>query len=1003
MERLIESITNGHALLIIGTGVSKATSNGATATWIELIQSGLDLVEKSGAAPKSQVENFRRMLADAAKSDDVDTFLLVSEWVKGKLGKHNRDAYAEWLEQTVGALTPSSPDLIQALLDLKIPILTTNYDTLIEQVSGKKSVTWQEPAKLAALVKDTRGGLEVGHLHGVWDQPDTVILSTSDYYRLNSEENYQAVQRALGIVSTVIFVGMGSGVDDPNLGGLLDWLERTLPGVGCAHYRLCRDADIDAEDSQPRAWLQNVSYGEKYSDLVPFVRRMVERVAALRKPGLMPVGEVAKVGRDFLEESIARDSVEFIGSDSVTPVSRKISLPILSEVGASSTGADIATVGSEKWKRRIDPENLIETNDAIVVVGASGSGITTTAKWLAMRFSDSLEEAIPIYLRLDDIKSGKRPFRSAWTQAAIEAGMSQYAKVPDTEYILVVDDFYGTMSSKKVRWLLEGISETPPLILILGCSYVNEANAREFMYAYEMNPRVVHLGYLSYSDIREVAESYGIEDPRSCSKAVFKLLQSQNIPRTPMNVRFAFSVILQGGKKEIVSATTLMSNYFSYLFSNRVPQDFELALTVDELIALLGNVAIIMTEQNENKMTESQIIYSFAQTFLSYGWDPVSGADVLRLLCDLNVMREEQGSFHFTRLSYLYYFAAKAAVENEAFRTRILADPVFYQPIVSDYAALMPSDTSLLQRIISIMTAFAPLLEGSHNHCTPAVPLEISATNDAVSDLKEGMLVDIVDIKQYRDIEAAISDNLSDLPEAFQPFIPDDSCEGQLFELSMHRRLVLASNVVRDLSRVSELVDKESLLRATLAMWGTFIELFAESRSIQELVASAKKAAPCEERDSDFANFERFVRNVFPALFVMHEVETQLASSRLNLLVTNLSESVAPASSANYRVALLLILIAQRPKNWQSYIFNIIRSYDVLPRVVTDVVFEVLISVYIYSDEHFTVIRDVCGRIFIDRYRFESRMAADYQRSSFLLRLDNLRTKAQVANGEFST
>ena len=61
--------------------------------------------------------------------------------------------YGRWLRETVGALRIECSDVITALKDLDVPIATTNYDSLIEQVTGLQSVSWRQGAQVEYLIR----------------------------------------------------------------------------------------------------------------------------------------------------------------------------------------------------------------------------------------------------------------------------------------------------------------------------------------------------------------------------------------------------------------------------------------------------------------------------------------------------------------------------------------------------------------------------------------------------------------------------------------------------------------------------------------------------------------------------------------------------------------------------------------------------------------------------------------------------------------------------------
>jgi hypothetical protein len=103
----------------------------------------------------------------------------------------------KWLEATVGSLrarpfdpadvTTKPSRLVDTIWSLKAPLLTTNYDTLLEQVTRAPPATWQNtPAfRHAVLGDDPR---TTGHIHGVWDDHASVILDPYDYGRLSIHE-----------------------------------------------------------------------------------------------------------------------------------------------------------------------------------------------------------------------------------------------------------------------------------------------------------------------------------------------------------------------------------------------------------------------------------------------------------------------------------------------------------------------------------------------------------------------------------------------------------------------------------------------------------------------------------------------------------------------------------------------------------------------------------------------------------------------------------------------
>src|SRR5690606_11537936 len=121
-------------------------------------------------------------------------------------------AFAKWLRETIGCLEIAHDELVTAIDALSTPILTTNYDTLVEQISGRGSVSWRDPSGLQSVLM--RSDKRVAHLHGVWQDPQSIVLTESDYNRILADEPSQHLQRAAGALTPLVFVGYGAGLED---------------------------------------------------------------------------------------------------------------------------------------------------------------------------------------------------------------------------------------------------------------------------------------------------------------------------------------------------------------------------------------------------------------------------------------------------------------------------------------------------------------------------------------------------------------------------------------------------------------------------------------------------------------------------------------------------------------------------------------------------------------------------------------------------------------------
>ncbi|HZI03761.1 MAG TPA: SIR2 family protein, partial [Archangium sp.] len=223
-------------------------------------------------------EKWAQRVREEIESGDIDDLLSAAEKIEQKLGGRGGGDYARWLHRTVGSLKVTHPEVPAALRDLGLPLLTTNYDDVLLQVTGWQRLTWKEGSSVERVL---RGEDEaVVHLHGHFRQPDTVILGIRSYEKLLQEPHAQAMQQALMALKTLLFVGFGAGFEDPNFGAWLEWRRQALKGSTYPAYRLaCGQEETQRFQAQhkPQDRVRVISYSDKgrFDDLAPFLRSLV--------------------------------------------------------------------------------------------------------------------------------------------------------------------------------------------------------------------------------------------------------------------------------------------------------------------------------------------------------------------------------------------------------------------------------------------------------------------------------------------------------------------------------------------------------------------------------------------------------------------------------------------------------------------------------------------------------------------------------------------------------
>jgi WD40 repeat protein len=235
-------------------------------SWPGLLYHGVSFCE-SWTAP-------RKGWADLARKEvgfgDLSSLMSVGTKIENQLGAPRGGMYRRWLSESVGQLSAADRSVIKALHDLENPLATTNYDGLIEEVSGLAPVTWRDGSKLERVLRGDAAG--VIHFHGHWDDPESVVLGYRSYESVIRDLNAQAQLRAVFATRAVLLVGFGAGLDDPNLGPLISWLREAFRESVMPRFRL--KLEQEPGDARAEYPILPIDYGSSHADLAIFLQSL---------------------------------------------------------------------------------------------------------------------------------------------------------------------------------------------------------------------------------------------------------------------------------------------------------------------------------------------------------------------------------------------------------------------------------------------------------------------------------------------------------------------------------------------------------------------------------------------------------------------------------------------------------------------------------------------------------------------------------------------------------
>ena len=300
IAKLKAELASGTVVIVVGSGVSVAACGNQeveghkVATWKGLLEHGARYLSTLEAATPKVVD----LLIDQINSGETDLMIHAAEAIERRMTAKSEGTFRGWLKQTIGQLKIQDSDVLDAVAALPGLLTTLNYDHLLEQQTGQGPITWKQ----ADAVQDILRGKQraIIHLHGHFEDPESIVLGVSSYNNVKDNAHASSVLRGFFIQRTVMFIGCGNTVLDPNFSQLIEWGKEALQDVDPRHVLLCRATEEAAfHEKLARApWLRPLAYGEAHDDLGPFLRRLApsakEKAVALanRPAAALSLGEL---------------------------------------------------------------------------------------------------------------------------------------------------------------------------------------------------------------------------------------------------------------------------------------------------------------------------------------------------------------------------------------------------------------------------------------------------------------------------------------------------------------------------------------------------------------------------------------------------------------------------------------------------------------------------------------------------------------------------------------
>lgn len=947
-EELARDIADQRVAIIAGAGVAAASlgRESEAASWIELIRGGVGYaLEVNASLPDSWKEYLELDLDFAQENRYMASLTSAADKVTAALGGADGGEFKAWLRRTFEKAKVQDDRVITALASWQCPILTTNYDTSIEDVTGYGATSWRDANEIHRIVRGQ--SVAVGHLHGVWRDSASIIFGSQSYGAILGAERTQELQRALATAHSLVFVGVGDGIDDPNFGSLREWLQLAQGSHEVRHYRLCVDGDLErlsAEHADER--IMPLSFGSDHGSLANYLARFAPACGEIVTVSERAVALTAQEkALDYFNERLAQEAIlrEHMADDALTV--RDIMIPpILLPVTHEQY------VSSQELPEKERPHRTAPEDDAhsrlLLVCGDEKSGLSFALHWLTAVCAELNPPIVPVYLDFRSFPSSV----SDPIARSLRRELSACGAIPDRAadvppVALAIDNFRSRPQGIFARSVAE-LSNINDANIVLGVKRGEEQDVIRELKAAGLDPEVRFIGRLNGDDIQSMAELVAPGRAASLRERTVEILRHEHLPRTPATVSLLISALLTGQTQFATSSqTALLDAYVGLLLGRGNPhEDARFQLDAHDRAAALGGLAEFFVRRESGSATPSEVVARLSEVFNEYSWSD-NPEDVEHSFRQVHILVERDGLIGFGRTSYLYLFAAKRAVEKTEFRKFIFAEPLRFREILTHYAALTRNDPEAVAAVNDLLWEppdDAPA--GSRSFLTVIKPESPRLTIDEVVARidKMGEMSDEIPQTVERP-----KDDLDGLDESDPDPFPLDRLEDMSLISKAISVLTLVSTVLRDSELVTDQDLKRRTLQRALALWGHLIELVESDQDFRagnhDIATAVAKTigVPADKVSAFVEDFE----NIAPGLMAFGGMSATLSSTKLSrILHESLTDDQFLAHPRGAIAGAMLSVAVQGPK-WSRDMRVVQERYWQLP-VAQEVLYRLAFAVY---------------------------------------------------------
>ncbi|MDQ3698849.1 MAG: SIR2 family protein, partial [Gemmatimonadota bacterium] len=103
-------------------------------------------------------------------------------------------------------------------------------------------MSWRDSSRVERVLRGDE--LAVIHLHGHWEDPESVILGIRSYEEVLDDAHAGAMLRAVRSLRCIVYVGCAEGLVDPHFSAFSGWARGVFSGSEYRSFLITRENEV---------------------------------------------------------------------------------------------------------------------------------------------------------------------------------------------------------------------------------------------------------------------------------------------------------------------------------------------------------------------------------------------------------------------------------------------------------------------------------------------------------------------------------------------------------------------------------------------------------------------------------------------------------------------------------------------------------------------------------------------------------------------------------------